>query len=111
MRGKPLKSKSKSTAKPSARNKKPPHLLLIPGEGGKSRKPAAPVRKEVAKAAAEALAIEQVAIPAIAPVARTPKLARRATAEQMASRQRDISISEFFTKNRHLLRFDSPSKA
>jgi len=38
-------------------------------------------------------------------------LVRRATAEQMASRQREISISEFFTKNRHLLGFDSPSKA
>jgi DNA topoisomerase-6 subunit B len=36
---------------------------------------------------------------------------RRATAEQMATRQREISVSEFFTKNRHLLGFDSPSKA
>ena len=26
-------------------------------------------------------------------------------------RQREISISEFFTKNRHLLGFDNPSKA
>ncbi len=29
----------------------------------------------------------------------------------MAARQRDISVSEFFLKNRHLLGFDSPSKA
>ncbi|HTP28181.1 MAG TPA: DNA topoisomerase VI subunit B [Anaeromyxobacteraceae bacterium] len=36
---------------------------------------------------------------------------RRATAEQMAHKQREISISEFFTKNRHLLGFDNPSKA
>ncbi len=36
---------------------------------------------------------------------------RRATAESMASRQRDISVSEFFTKNRHLLGFDNPAKA
>ena len=36
---------------------------------------------------------------------------RRATAEQMATKQREISISEFFTKNRHLLGFDNPSKA
>ena len=36
---------------------------------------------------------------------------RRATAETMASRQRDISVSEFFTKNRHLLGFDNPAKA
>jgi hypothetical protein len=27
------------------------------------------------------------------------------------SRQREISVSEFFTKNRHLLGFDSPRKA
>ena len=36
---------------------------------------------------------------------------RRATAEAMASRQREISVSEFFTKNRHLLGFDNPAKA
>ncbi len=29
----------------------------------------------------------------------------------MAARQREISISEFFTKNRHLLGFDNPQKA
>jgi len=37
--------------------------------------------------------------------------ARRATAESMATRQREISVSEFFTKNRHLLGFDNPAKA
>lgn len=36
---------------------------------------------------------------------------RRATAEAMATRQREISVSEFFTKNRHLLGFDNPAKA
>ena len=36
---------------------------------------------------------------------------RRETAESMASRQREISVSEFFTKNRHLLGFDNPQKA
>ena len=34
-----------------------------------------------------------------------------ATAFDMAARQREISISEFFLKNRHLLGFDSPAKA
>ncbi|MBC8377658.1 MAG: hypothetical protein H8E62_00640, partial [Planctomycetes bacterium] len=34
-----------------------------------------------------------------------------ATAESMAAKQRDISVSEFFAKNRHLLGFDNPSKA
>ncbi len=35
----------------------------------------------------------------------------RATAETMAARQRDIAVSEFFAKNRHLLGFDNPRKA
>ena len=33
------------------------------------------------------------------------------TAAEMGARQRDISVSEFFTKNRHLLGFDNPRKA
>jgi len=33
------------------------------------------------------------------------------TAETMAQRQREISVSEFFLKNRHLLGFDSPRRA
>src|SRR5438309_3311431 len=40
------------------------------------------------------------------------QLKRRAvTAESMAAKQRDISVSEFFAKNRHLLGFDNPRKA
>lgn len=35
----------------------------------------------------------------------------RQTAETMAGKQRDISVSEFFSKNRHLLGFDNPRKA
>ncbi|MBL4697989.1 MAG: DNA topoisomerase VI subunit B [Phycisphaerales bacterium] len=35
----------------------------------------------------------------------------RADAESMATKQRDISVSEFFAKNRHLLGFDNPRKA
>ncbi len=33
------------------------------------------------------------------------------TAESMAQKQREIAVSEFFLKNRHLLGFDSPRKA
>jgi DNA topoisomerase-6 subunit B len=33
------------------------------------------------------------------------------TAESMAKRQREISVSEFFLKNRHLLGFDNPRRA
>ena len=39
------------------------------------------------------------------------RLPRRATAQSMAASQRDISVSEFFAKNRHLLGFDNPRKA
>ena len=40
-----------------------------------------------------------------------PRPRRGATAESMAQNQREISVSEFFTKNRHLLGFDSPARA
>jgi DNA topoisomerase VI subunit B len=45
------------------------------------------------------------------PPAKPAREGRRETAESMATRQREISISEFFTKNRHLLGFDNPQKA
>jgi len=44
-------------------------------------------------------------------MANTPTKTRRATAESMATKQRDVSVSEFFAKNRHLLGFDNPRKA
>ena len=50
-----------------------------------------------------------------APEEAAPKAKRRQadakTAEEMATKQRDISVSEFFAKNRHLLGFDNPRKA
>lgn len=39
------------------------------------------------------------------------KKSTKETAESMAAKQRDISVSEFFLKNRHLLGFDNPRKA
>jgi DNA topoisomerase-6 subunit B len=44
-------------------------------------------------------------------MANPPTKSRRATAESMATKQRDVSVSEFFAKNRHLLGFDNPRKA
>ena len=57
---------------------------------------------------ADAPAPERTDAPAPKPAAPP---ARRATAESMAQKQREISVSEFFSKNRHLLGFDNPSKA
>src|SRR3990167_6930204 len=36
---------------------------------------------------------------------------KEVTAETLAEQQREISISEFFLKNKHLLGFDNPRKA
>jgi len=55
--------------------------------------------------------------PRRAAASRTRKPPKRAeprrtrSAVELAKQQRDISVSEFFAKNRHLLGFDNPSKA
>jgi len=46
-----------------------------------------------------------------APSKQAARTRARVTAETMAAGQRDISVSEFFAKNRHLLGFDNPRKA
>jgi DNA topoisomerase-6 subunit B len=66
------------------------------GRAGGARAKKEPVRRTRAPAARKA------AQPARAP---------DRSAEALARRQRDISVSEFFAKNRHLLGFDSPTKA
>ena len=43
--------------------------------------------------------------------AKAAKPAATVSAVEMGARQREISVSEFFTKNRHLLGFDNPRKA
>ena len=45
------------------------------------------------------------------PVATEAKARIGISAAEMGARQREISVSEFFTKNRHLLGFDNPRKA
>jgi DNA topoisomerase-6 subunit B len=49
--------------------------------------------------------------PKAAPAKAGKKRVRHEDAHSMAARQREISVSEFFTKNRHLLGFDNPQKA
>src|SRR4026208_2624777 len=49
--------------------------------------------------------------PASAPKKISSREASPVTAVEMGARQREISISEFFTKNRHLLGFENPQKA
>ncbi len=49
--------------------------------------------------------------PVVPPKSAGKKNGRTATAESMAKQQREISVSEFFAKNRHLLGFDNKRKA
>jgi DNA topoisomerase VI subunit B len=92
-------------AKASAQRKRP-QLPLFDEESRAPRAKKA-AKPEPAPPAPPAPAAEPVPVPA-APAA---KPARRSTAEAMAQKQREISVSEFFSKNRHLLGFDNPSKA
>src|SRR5215467_1776756 len=51
-------------------------------------------------------------VPESTPPANAPaKPTQQVTAVEMGARQREISVAEFFTKNRHLLGFDNPRKA
>src|SRR5215204_6360736 len=47
----------------------------------------------------------------VAPKNVPAKPSQQVTAVEMGARQREISVAEFFTKNRHLLGFDNPRKA
>jgi DNA topoisomerase-6 subunit B len=67
-----------------------------------------PKSKSATPSAQAAVGADEPAAPA-APA--KPATKRRATAQALAAGQRDISVSEFFAKNRHLLGFDSPRKA
>src|SRR5213592_4113207 len=62
-------------------------------------------------ATAKTPATDPKAAEAKTPDAKPAKPATTASAVEMGARQREISVSEFFTKNRHLLGFDNPRKA
>ena len=86
------------------------------GPKGASKAPAE-ARKQRASALAKTKAAPSKAPPAPSTgpgpqtLAAAPPKSAYATAEQMAKAQRNISVSEFFAKNRHLLGFDNPRKA
>lgn len=81
----------------------------------KAAKKKTPATKKVSrKKAAQSKGLTQeteVSTPVKSKAAPKKAPPRHSTAEDMARRQRDISVAEFFTKNRHLLGFDNPRKA
>src|SRR5882757_479662 len=87
----------------------------LKSKGAVKSKPA-PKSKAKSKAKPEAATPKTPAADPKTAEAKTPeaKPAKPTTiisAVEMGARQRDISVSEFFTKNRHLLGFDNPRKA
>jgi len=76
-----------------------------------TKKPVKKAAKQTAKKASRVEERGSVDQEAVAAPARKGKTRSPATAEDMARRQRDISVAEFFMKNRHLLGFDNPRKA
>jgi DNA topoisomerase-6 subunit B len=82
--------------------------------------PSKPRRVRAADVQPDLFAAEAPAPPPLVVAATSPASAGRSRkaapppredAVSMGARQREISISEFFTKNRHLLGFDNPQKA
>lgn len=92
---------------------------------GPREAPPGPGRARAKRGAAPQLALWTPSSGDSAPPAETPPprrasgravrsaapLAGARDAQDLAARQRSISVSEFFVKNRHLLGFDNPSKA
>jgi DNA topoisomerase-6 subunit B len=101
----PSRSAPRAERGGAAKAKPTPVKIAPPPRGAAERGRA---RGPRSKASAEA---EPLELPAPEEREKEKAPRRRATAEQMAAKQREISISEFFTKNRHLLGFDNPSKA
>jgi DNA topoisomerase-6 subunit B len=91
----------------------PPAVDISPAEGQLVLAfPQAEPEEEVRKTQSERGRRPGGAKPAPRPARAGVGAARRAaTAEVMARQQREISVSEFFAKNRHLLGFDNKRKA
>ncbi len=106
-------AKKKAAKKKVATKKKAPTARATPKKKRAAKKKASkpkqpPKKKSTAKKKAAA---KKSGATKRAPAPKPPKPRKRETAQSMAAQQRDISISEFFTKNRHLLGFDNPRRA
>ena len=65
----------------------------------------------IARSVSKSVSAAQPAPESAGPKKTVAKPVQQVTAAEMGARQREISVSEFFTKNRHLLGFDNPRKA
>jgi len=88
-----IMAKTKKTIRKNRKSK----TVRLKASGKKKKAKTKTRRKDTKKASSKRSTSADYAVPA--------------TAESMAAKQRVISISEFFAKNRHLLGFDNPRKA
>jgi DNA topoisomerase-6 subunit B len=105
---KPSKPSAPASGKKKAKASRATRRPAKPSRNGDSHVPEEDAVDEVDEVAEETVDVESNGEAHDSPTAK-PK--RRATAQSMAAKQRDISVSEFFAKNRHLLGFDNPRKA
>lgn len=63
------------------------------------------------RAVSKSISAAQLVSESVGPKKAAAKPTQQVTAAEMGARQREISVSEFFTKNRHLLGFDNARKA
>jgi DNA topoisomerase-6 subunit B len=107
-------SKARARSKKQTGRKAVKHKRTAPpkpaGQGARSKSASKPAGKTAQTRAASHPVVDAVE-PKTAPRPAKKEPPRPATAEDMARRQREISVAEFFTKNRHLLGFDNPRKA
>src|SRR5262245_3485947 len=84
-------------------------MLSVPRLLGDGHRPVRPGDYKCAPAGVSLVSRRAMAIA----LAKAPTAEPKApvSAVEMGARQREISVSEFFTKNRHLLGFDNPRKA
>lgn len=115
----PAKAKAVKTEPPAQSTAKPPDKST--GRRSAKTADATPLFSAADANESDVLSADAAATISAAPKAatngKTPGDAKRSsgragvTAETMATKQRDISVSEFFAKNRHLLGFDNKRKA
>src|SRR5882672_6655539 len=96
-------SKAVVKSKPAAKSR--------PGLKSKAKSKAKPKTATAKTPAFDTKAADPKAAEAKTSDAKPAKPAAAPSAVEMGARQREISVSEFFTKNRHLLGFDNPRKA
>src|SRR5882762_7164690 len=101
-------AKRKPKSKAAVKSRPPPKSK--PGLKSKAKSKAKP-EAATAKTPAGQKGADPKAAEAKTPDAKPAKPATTISAVEMGTRQREISVSEFFTKNRHLLGFDNPRKA